>query len=50
MLKTSIQEKKSIHRHPICMTDADCDYILDEIYHWDKIEFESNVSGDSDEE
>ena len=27
-----IQAKKSIQRHPICMEDADYDYILDEIY------------------
>ena len=26
-----IQEKKAIKRHPICMTDADYDYILNEI-------------------
>ena len=26
-----IQAKKSIQRHPISMTDADYDYILDEI-------------------
>ena len=26
-----IQAKKSIQRHPICMTDADYDYISDEI-------------------
>ena len=26
-----IQAKKSIQRHPIIMTDADYDYILDEI-------------------
>ena len=31
------------------MTDADYDYILDEIILW-KIEFEINVSGNSDEE
>ena len=27
----SIQAKKSIQRHPICMIDSDYDYILDEI-------------------
>ena len=26
-----IQAKKEMQRHPICMTDADCDYILDGI-------------------
>ena len=26
-----IQLKKAIQRHPICMTDVDYDYILDEI-------------------
>ena len=26
-----IQAKKSIQRHPICITDADYNYILDEI-------------------
>ena len=26
-----IQAKKSIERHPICITDADYDYIFDEI-------------------
>ena len=35
-----IQGKKSIQRHPIFMTDADYDYILDEIERWYKIEFE----------
>ena len=32
------------------MIDADCDYILDEIERQDKIEFERNVSDNSDEE
>ena len=30
------------------MTDADYDYMLDEIGHRDKTEFERNVSGSSD--
>ena len=34
-----IQENKSIQRHPICLTDAYCDCILDEIDCQDKIEF-----------
>ena len=45
-----IQEKKLIQRHPICMTDPDYDYILDEIEHREKNEFERNVSGNSDKE
>ena len=32
------------------MTDVDYDYILNEIQRQDKIEFESNVSGNSDKE
>ena len=31
--------KKAIQRHPIFLSDADYDYILDEIESWDKIEF-----------
>ena len=45
-----IQAKKSIQRHTICMIDYNYDYILDEIENQDKIEFERNVSGNSDEE
>ena len=45
-----IQEIKSIQRHRICLKDADYDYILDEIELQNKIEFESNVTGNSDEE
>ena len=41
-------KKKSIERHPIFLTDADHDYTLDEIDCWDKVEFERNVSGNSD--
>ena len=33
------QAKKSISRQPICLTDADYDYILEEIGRRDKIEF-----------
>ena len=33
------QAKKAISRQPICLTDADYDYILEEIGRWDKIEF-----------
>ena len=42
--------KKALQRHPICLTDSDYDYILDEIERQDKIEFEKHVSGNSDEE
>ena len=49
-LYNSIQAKKYIQRNPIIMTDADYDYILDEIERCGKIEFESNVSVNSDEE
>ena len=38
-----IQEKKATQRHPDCMTDADYNYILDEIERREKIEFERNV-------
>ena len=31
------------------MTDADYDYILDEVECRDKFEFKSNISGNSDE-
>ena len=43
----SIQAKKSILRHPIFLTDADYDCKLDEIKLQYKIDFESNVSGNS---
>ena len=45
-----IQAKKSVQRHPIIITDSDYDYILDEIERREKIEFERNMSGNSDEE
>ena len=45
-----IQAKKSIQSHPICLTGGDYDCILDEIERRYKIEFKSNVSGNSDEE
>ena len=31
------QEKKSISRHPSCLTDSDYNYILEKIDFWDKI-------------
>ena len=37
------QAKKSIPRQPICLTDSDYDYILEEIGRQDKIEFEKDV-------
>ena len=44
----SIQARKSMQRHPIIMTDADYDYILDKIGRREKIII--IVSGNSDEE
>ena len=40
---SSTQAKKSISRQPICLTDYDYDYILEEIGGRDKIEFEIDV-------
>ena len=37
------QAKKSISGQPICLTDADYDYILEESFCRDKIEFEREV-------
>ena len=37
------QAKKSISRQPICLTDADYDYILEEIGRRDKIEYEREI-------
>ena len=42
------QAKKSISRQPICLTDSDYDYILEEIGRRDKIEFERDVDVYSD--
>ena len=41
---------KSISRNPICQTDSDFDYILEEIYCRDKIKFERDVEVLSDYE
>ena len=53
LIPTSIcsrtQEKKSISRQPTCLTDADYDYILEEIYKRDKIEFEREIDVYSDD-
>ena len=35
--------KKFISRQPICLTDSEYDYILEEIGRQDKIEFERDV-------
>ena len=43
------QAKKAISRQPICLTDADYDYILEEIVRRDKIEFEREVDVYSDD-
>ena len=45
-----IKAKKAIQIYPICMTDADYDYILDVIERRYKIESERNVSDNIDEE
>ena len=37
------QAKKAISRQPLCLTDSDYDYILEEIFRRDKIEFEREV-------
>ena len=42
------QAKKSISRQPVILTDSDCDYILEEIFRRDKIEFEREVDVYSD--
>ena len=43
------QAKKAISRQPICLTDADYDYILEEIGRQDKIEFEREIDVYSDD-
>ena len=40
---TRTQSEKAISRHPVCLTDSDYDYILEEIGRRDKIEFERDV-------
>ena len=40
--------KEAISRQPICLTDYDYDYILEEIDRRDKIEFERDVDVYSD--
>ena len=43
------QGKKAISRQPICLTDADYDYILEDIDRQDKIEFEREIDVYSDD-
>ena len=40
---TSTQAKNAISRQPVCLTDSEYDYILEEIGRQDKIEFERDV-------
>ena len=53
LIPTSIcsrtQAKKAISRQPICLTDADYDYILEEIEQRDKIEYEREIEVYSDD-
>ena len=46
---TRTQAKKAISRHPICFTDSDYDYILEEIGRRDKIKFYIYVEAYSDD-
>ena len=43
-------KKKAISSQPVCLTDSDYDYILEEIGRQDKIEFEKYVDVFSDDE
>ena len=43
------QAKKAISRQPICLTDSDYDYILEEIVRRETIEFEREVDVYSDD-
>ena len=43
------REKKAISRQPVCLTDAEYDYILEEIGHRGKIKFERKVDVYSDD-
>ena len=44
------QAKQSISRHHICLTDSNLDYILEEIDHQEKFEYERDVEVLSDDE
>ena len=50
MFVTGFKKDKSIQRHHILMTDADYNYILHGIERQETIDFEQNVSVNSDEE
>ena len=41
--------KKSISRQPICLSDYEYDYIPEEIYQRDKIEYEREIDVYSDD-
>ena len=49
-LCSGTQAKKSISRQPICLNDADYDYILEEIGRQEKTDFERDVEVYSDNE
>ena len=42
--------KQALWKSPICLTDSDHDYILEEIEQRDKIDLERNLRDDDDEE
>ena len=41
------QAQKSVQRHPICISDADHDYNLDEIEHRDQIDYKNYTMGNN---
>ena len=43
------QAKQSISRQPICLSDYEYDYILEEIYQREKIEYEIEIDVYSDD-
>ena len=43
------RQKKAISRQPICLSDYEYDYILEEIYQRDKIEYEREIDVYSDD-
>ena len=44
------QTKQNLQRHPVCLTDSDHEYILEEIEYRYKIEYEPNINNYGDEE
>ena len=46
---TRTQENKAISRQPVCLTDYDYDYILEEIGHQENIKFEIYAEAYSNE-